>query len=91
MWSPVLGTAACQRHYGASVTSSHVCTSGDHGKGTCQGDTGGPLVVEVASEFRCVLIGVSTFGFGHTTSCQAGLPSVYTRVTSYLTWINARI
>ncbi|XP_011560715.3 collagenase isoform X1 [Plutella xylostella] len=91
VWSPVLSTTACQRHYGASVTSSHVCISGNHAVGTCQGDTGGPLVVETGSNFQKVLIGVSAFGFGHTSSCQAGLPSVFTRVTTYMTWINARL
>lgn len=48
-----------------------------------QGDSGGPLVCNVRGLYY--IYGVTSWGSG---SCQmSGFPDVYTRVTSYLPWI----
>ncbi|KPJ17576.1 Clotting factor B, partial [Papilio machaon] len=62
---------------------------GDHdeSKDTCQGDSGGPLQLK-SKKIKCmyVLVGVTSFGSG----CGfIGQPGVYTKVASYLSWIEA--
>ncbi|MFY1829609.1 serine protease [Myxococcus fulvus] len=56
------------------------------GKDACQGDSGGPLVVKTGSKY--VLHGITSFGVG---CARAGLPGVYTQVSSFLPWIQARV
>ena len=48
-----------------------------------QGDSGGPLVFAIDGVVR--LVGVVSFG--HAAGCEKGWPAVYSRVTSYLSWI----
>nr|XP_022909832.1 brachyurin-like [Onthophagus taurus] len=65
----------------AIIAESHLCTSGDGGRGICSGDSGGPVV----SNDR--LIGVAAFGL--VNGCELGLPSIHTRVSTFLDWIEA--
>lgn len=46
-----------------------------------QVDSGGPLVIKSAGSIQ---VGIVSFGKQH---CETGSPAVYTRVTSYLDWI----
>lgn len=66
------------------VKNSQICTK-DSGKDTCQGDSGGPLVLYRESYCRFNLVGVTSYGVG----CGTGAPAVYTRVYSYLDWIES--
>lgn len=50
---------------------------------TCQGDSGGPLQIVQDEKFK--LIGVTSFGNG----CGSNTPSVYTRVSRYIDWIES--
>ncbi|XP_018372450.1 PREDICTED: trypsin-2-like [Trachymyrmex cornetzi] len=63
------------------VTDSHICTLTTEGEGACYGDFGGPLV---ANE---VQIGIVSF----STSCAFGFPDIYTRVSSFVTWITEHL
>ncbi|XP_967496.1 brachyurin [Tribolium castaneum] len=63
---------------GTYVVDTNLCTSGYRNKGTCNGDSGGPLSLDG------VLIGLTSFG---TDLCEMCSPSVYTRVVDYLDWI----
>ncbi|XP_071628578.1 chymotrypsin-1-like [Temnothorax longispinosus] len=60
-----------------TLLSSHICTLTRAGEGACHGDSGGPLVA------RGVQIGVVSFG----APCARGAPAVFTRVSSFTTWI----
>ncbi|KAJ8916593.1 hypothetical protein NQ315_000237 [Exocentrus adspersus] len=69
-------------NYDRVVQSTHLClsgvTSGNVNVGTCNGDSGGPLTV------NGVQVGLVSFG---NTDCEAGKPSVFTRLTEYKDWI----
>lgn len=78
--STISNTACRNRHSlgdRSSINSSNLCTDNQNGMGTCTGDNGGPLVAGAA------VIGI----FSWSVPCARGLPDVYTRVSSYVTWI----
>ncbi|KAJ8720265.1 hypothetical protein PYW07_012308 [Mythimna separata] len=81
----VITNQVCANTYSV-IQSHHLCTSGAGGIGICGGDTGGPLVATVNN--RRILIGVGSFTAN--SGCQAGLPSGFTRVTSFINWIHAQ-
>ncbi|XP_025836158.1 brachyurin-like [Agrilus planipennis] len=63
------------------LPDSVICTAGTGKKGVCFGDSGGPLVANRK------LVGVTSFkGYN---DCDAGDPSGFSRVTSFLDWIEA--
>lgn len=79
---PVSNLTECGEYYndedGDYVVETNVCTSGYRNKGTCNGDSGGPLSLDG------VVIALTSFG---TDLCEVCSPSVYTRVVNYLDWI----
>uniref|UniRef100_A0A2A4JHG7 Peptidase S1 domain-containing protein n=1 Tax=Heliothis virescens TaxID=7102 RepID=A0A2A4JHG7_HELVI len=81
----VISNQECQNTFGHFVEPSNICTSGAGGKGTCLGDSGGPLIIHSARRY---LIGV--ISFGSSIGCTMGLPSAYTRVTSDVDWIQSQ-
>uniref|UniRef100_A0A182Q048 CLIP domain-containing serine protease n=1 Tax=Anopheles farauti TaxID=69004 RepID=A0A182Q048_9DIPT len=56
---------------------------------TCEGDSGGPLYYVGGSENapKYFLLGITSFGSG----CGSPNPSVYTRVSFYLDWIESHV
>ena len=60
----------------------HICAGGVIGESTCNGDSGGGLVVEVDGVNQ--VVGVVSGGSG---DCGIGLPGYYARVDKYLDWI----
>lgn len=56
--------------------------SGNGTVGSCNGDSGGPLLVDG------IQVGIVSFG---VNDCAASYPSVYTRVTDFYSWINTTI
>lgn len=67
------------------VTPAHVCTN-DVGKNVCKGDSGGPLVSKQQSSYYQA--GIVSWGI--KCGFQNKYPSVFTRVSSYLDWIEER-
>nr|P00768.1 RecName: Full=Chymotrypsin-2; AltName: Full=Chymotrypsin II [Vespa orientalis] len=63
------------KHWG--LTDSQICTFTKRGEGACHGDSGGPLVA------NGVQIGIVSYGH----PCAIGSPNVFTRVYSFLDWI----
>ncbi|XP_045488425.1 transmembrane protease serine 9 [Pieris rapae] len=81
---PVISNADCAAVYGSGpVISSTICVSGGNGRSTCGGDSGGPLVANNQ------LIGITSFGAA--AGCQRGFPAGFARVTSFNSWISARL
>ncbi|XP_013145913.1 PREDICTED: collagenase-like [Papilio polytes] len=78
----VITNDVCRGTFGANfVVASTLCISGSTGN-ICTGDSGGPLVA------NNLLIGVTSFGSG---SCDARRPSGFARVSSFNSWIRARM
>lgn len=63
---------------GNIVDDSVICAGNGHGKDSCYGDSGGPLIV------GGVLVGVVSAG----PDKYGVLPGIYARVTNALTYIN---
>ncbi|XP_016950615.1 serine protease snake [Drosophila biarmipes] len=75
------------------VLGSQICAQ-DYilNRDTCQGDSGGPLQLNLPGRRRMHrihyhLIGVTSYG----VFCRSSYPSVYTRVSSYLDWIELTV
>ncbi|CAL1268284.1 unnamed protein product [Larinioides sclopetarius] len=98
---PVVTTETCRQAYSrvggnrlsSGITNDFICAGPEDGsKDACQSDSGGPLMykdtdydfpVGVPTE-RWMLVGIVSFGF----RCgEPGFPGVYTRVSSYMSWI----
>ncbi|GJQ66610.1 hypothetical protein Trydic_g4582 [Trypoxylus dichotomus] len=75
----IIGNFICNIQYLGSIRRTNICTSGLGGRGSCSGDSGGPLIANNTQ------VGIVSFGIG--LGCQFGWPSAFTRVTSYLNWI----
>ncbi|CAK1591456.1 unnamed protein product [Parnassius mnemosyne] len=83
----VITNSECRRSFGPTIVSSTLCTSGAGGQSTCGGDSGGPLSINNGG--NTVLIGVVSFGSAR--GCQLGYPAGFARVTSFVSWIQARL
>lgn len=66
----------------SNLYPTQLCTY-TYGKDTCQYDSGGG---DFFRQNRMYLVGITSYGFG----CAMNLPSVSTRVSSYLQWIQTR-
>lgn len=72
------------------LDSSFICAGGEHGIDTCQGDAGSPLIFPIpdASDLRYYAVGMVSWGVG----CgRSGVPSVYTAISNFRTWIEEKI
>lgn len=79
---PIRKRRACNRSYNGAVTSRMLC-AGDKGADACLGDSGAGLVITY--EGHLYLEGIVSWGEGCGDPAK---PGVYTRVPSYLEWIN---
>merc|ERR1719516_81588 len=86
---PIITNAECNAVYGI-VQAGVVCIDTTGGKGTCNGDSGGPLnmkfdVKNGAAGQKWKQIGVVSFGA--SAGCEVGYPAGFTRNEYYLDWI----
>jgi len=82
--APHISTRTCQKYLGSSVHDKVICAGYlEGGKDSCQGDSGGPLAAMVGGKWT--LAGVVSWGYG---CAQRGNPGVYTKVASYLDFVN---
>ncbi|XP_017106428.3 trypsin-1-like [Drosophila bipectinata] len=81
----------CRFHYSSEQLSrglldSQMCAGDDSGeRDTCQGDSGGPLIMRQG--LLSYVVGITSHGQG----CASGPPTVYTRVSSFLDWIEGHV
>ncbi|KAE8632126.1 hypothetical protein XENTR_v10001443 [Xenopus tropicalis] len=81
----IISRQACNRSWGGAITNTMLCaaTPGVLAKGFCSGDSGGPLVCRNRLE--------GAVSFSGRFCGNAMFPDVYTRVSSYLPWIETVI
>ncbi|KAK9747378.1 Trypsin [Popillia japonica] len=72
---------ACQSSWSSLVQADEICTLTQQGEGVCNGDSGSPLIAGGKQ------IGIVSWG----NPCANGRPDVFTRVSSFLDWIEAAI
>ncbi|XP_039097261.1 chymotrypsin-like elastase family member 1 [Hyaena hyaena] len=84
---PTVDYAICSSssYWGSTVKNTMVCAGGDGIRSGCQGDSGGPL--------HCLLNGKYTVhgvtSFVSSLGCNVSRkPTVFTRVSAYISWIN---
>ncbi|XP_049540824.1 brachyurin-like [Anopheles darlingi] len=82
--NPVLTEADCISQWNnVLIQPQNVCMSGEGGRSSCNGDSGGPLAVQDGG--ASLQIGVVSFG--SAAGCAIGMPSVYARVSFFLGFI----
>jgi chymotrypsin len=80
----IITNAVCAATYGTSVVvDSVICMQTTGGRGTCNGDSGGPLTVPQGGG----RLQVGVVSFGAAAGCEVGFPAGFARVTSHRAWI----
>ncbi|PNF13584.1 Chymotrypsin BI [Cryptotermes secundus] len=83
----VITNSVCQEVFGELITDTKICVSTGDLKSPCNGDSGGPLVFQ-EDDGRYTEVGIVSFG--HILGCERGYPVAFTRITSYLDWIEEK-
>ncbi|EDV99525.1 GH12397 [Drosophila grimshawi] len=87
-----LSMANCRKNY-PHIMSSQLCAGGETMAGTCHGDSGGPLMYQLAyddKENRAYYIaGIVSLGLAFCN--YSGQPMIFTRVEQYVPWIMGTI
>ncbi|XP_048206239.1 chymotrypsin-like elastase family member 2A [Perognathus longimembris pacificus] len=87
----VVDFATCSKSswWGSAVKTTMICAGGDGVISSCNGDSGGPLNCQ-ADNGQWQVHGIVSFG--STLGCNyPRKPSVFTRVSNYIGWINSAI
>ena len=77
---PIISNEVCAR-MASEISENRLCVDTSSQVSTCDGDSGGPLILESTGELIGVTSAVSFMG------CEAGMPALFNRVTFYLEWI----
>jgi len=97
---PVVSDEKCgDKLFGFIPRPDQICAGGEIGKDSCGGDSGGPLYMRYIIEGQkksayfdnskpWYLLGIVSFG---TKTCGSGNPAIYTRVESFIPWIQETI
>ncbi|XP_022905883.2 chymotrypsin-2-like [Onthophagus taurus] len=72
---------SCRKFY-RHIDERNICLTGSSRKGTCSGDSGGPLFIQVYTEL--MQIGLVSFG----GDCNNTSPEVHTRIFYFKDWIS---
>ncbi|XP_037928745.1 serine proteinase stubble-like [Teleopsis dalmanni] len=88
---PVINNTICESMYRAAGYIEHIphifiCAGWKKGGyDSCEGDSGGPMVLQREEDKRFQLGGVISWGIG---CAEANQPGVYTRISEFRDWIN---
>ncbi|XP_066587672.1 serine proteinase stubble [Prorops nasuta] len=88
---PVINNTVCESMYKNAGYIEHIpnifiCAGWRKGgSDSCEGDSGGPMVIQRAKDKRWILAGVISWGIGCAVPNQ---PGVYTRISEFREWIN---
>jgi len=82
----ILTLAQCQSQAsGANIWANHICIyDSANTRGACNGDSGGPVNCNSGGY---LVAGIASFVFQSGGACLPSRPSVYTRTSTYLSWI----
>ncbi|VDI24389.1 plasma kallikrein, partial [Mytilus galloprovincialis] len=84
---PIMDSNRCKYYLGNVIYGSNICAGYNQGgRDACQGDSGGPLVCKKDSVYK--ITGVVSWGYG---CAKRHAPGVYTRVSSFIDWINTKL
>ena len=82
-------SGTCGSYGGGYQSALMLCSTNTTADGivdTCSGDSGGPLIATLGGTSK--LVGITSFGVG---CAEAIYPGVYTRVSTYVSWINGYV
>ncbi|CAB3261925.1 unnamed protein product [Arctia plantaginis] len=88
---PIINNTACEAMYQAAGYNEHIpnifiCAGRSKGGAdSCEGDSGGPMVLRRQRDDRFVLGGIISWGIG---CAEPNQPGVYTRISEFRDWIN---
>ncbi|KAL6423620.1 hypothetical protein ACFW04_010267 [Cataglyphis niger] len=88
---PVINNTVCESMYRNAGYIEHIphifiCAGWRNGGfDSCEGDSGGPMVIQRARDKRWILAGIISWGIGCAAPNQ---PGVYTRISEFREWIN---
>jgi len=82
------GNSNPQGTYDDQIGPQMMCAESSKGRSVCQGDNGGPLIMDGGMGSADVQVGIASFGFGCTGSNG---PSVYSRISDQYEWIRNTI
>eukprot|EP00727_Mastigamoeba_balamuthi_P014779 m51a1_g9927 putative peptidase c14 (696) ;mRNA; f:10099-13028 len=86
---PVMAREHCRQLYSGRpelITNSSICAAySEGGRDSCNGDSGGPLLL-VEANGTATQVGLTSWGTG---CASIGHPGLYTRVSSFRGWIDA--
>ncbi len=80
---PVVANRYCENIYSTSLLSSQICAGYYEGKDACNGDSGGPLVSQIDGAW----VHTGLVSYGSTCSDYGGWYGVYTRTSSFVSFI----
>jgi len=90
---PVITNEQCKQYHSGLLKPMHVCLDTSARKGSCHGDSGGPMIIKDGSYQgpgqKWIQHGIVSFGSG--VGCATGIPDGYTRTEYYHDWIQSQI
>ncbi|XP_049774182.1 brachyurin-like [Schistocerca cancellata] len=81
----VMSNTQCSQYFGGPILDFTLCAVGSSGQSTCNGDSGGALVVGSQGSYTQIAVVSWISGNG----CSSGDPAGFTRVTYFLDWISS--
>ncbi|XP_047106408.1 brachyurin-like [Schistocerca piceifrons] len=81
----VMSNTQCSQYFGGPILDFTLCAVGSSGQSTCNGDSGGALVVGSQGSYTQIAVVSWISGKG----CSSGDPAGFTRVTYFLDWISS--